>query len=130
MVLGSAHIWSKVSGEGTVEKRFSGRSGLAERRERAAGGPGTPEGAGEPRRSNGKGVPPEKTHAEEFYYQKQMAAHTPMVVVMADGEDIHGWVEWYDQDCIKVHRRNAPNLLIYKQHIKFIYKDPEEAPEG
>lgn len=112
-----------------MEKRFSGRAGFAERRERSTNGPGPLDtGSGEARRSNGKGVPPEKTHAEEFYFQKQMAAHTPMVVVMADGEELHGCVEWYDQNCIKVHRKNAPNLLIYKQHIKFVYKDPEDPP--
>src|SRR5262249_47112619 len=29
----------------------------------------------------------EQTHAEAFYFQKQMASRTPMVVVLKDGEE-------------------------------------------
>jgi len=72
-----------------------------------------------------KAAPQEKTHAEEYYYVKQMASRTRMCVVMDDGATIRGWVEWYDRDCIKVHRDDEPNLLIYKRHIRFVYKDPD-----
>src|SRR6267378_686173 len=37
-----------------------------------------------------KTAPPEQTNAENFYYQKQMQSRTPMVVVLKDGEEIHG----------------------------------------
>jgi hypothetical protein len=37
-----------------------------------------------------KVTPPEQTNAENFYYQKQMQTKTPMVVVLRDGEQIHG----------------------------------------
>ncbi len=37
-----------------------------------------------------KAAPPEQTNAENFYYQKQMQAKTPMVIVLRDGEEIHG----------------------------------------
>src|ERR1041384_2619432 len=59
-------------------------------------------------------VPPEQTNAENFYYVKQMQARTPMVVVLNDGEELHGIIEWYDRTCIKVNRAAGPNLLIYK----------------
>ena len=36
-----------------------------------------------------KAPPPEQTHAENFYYQKQMQAKTPMVVVLQDGEALY-----------------------------------------
>lgn len=71
-----------------------------------------------------KPLPPEKTHAEEFYYQKQMTARTPVQVTLNDGEQVRGIIEWYDKDCIKVHREDAPNVLIYKRWIKYIAKDP------
>ncbi len=71
-----------------------------------------------------KPVPPDKTHAEEYYYVKQMNARTPMVVVLEGNEELHGWVEWYDQECIKLNREDGPNLLVYKRHIRYIYKDP------
>ena len=79
-------------------------------------------------RPNGarKSAPPEQTNAENFYYQKQMQSHTPMVVVLTDGEQIHGVIEWYDKTCIKVNRNGAPNLMIYKPSIKYMYKEAEK----
>lgn len=73
-----------------------------------------------------KTPPPEQTHAENFYYQKQMQSKTPMVVVLKDGEEVHGVIEWYDKRCLKVNRADGlPNLLIYKPNIKYIYKASE-----
>ncbi|MFZ0635941.1 MAG: RNA chaperone Hfq [Candidatus Acidiferrales bacterium] len=77
-----------------------------------------------------KPAPPEQTHAENFYYVKQMQAHTPVAVVLSDGEVLHGTVEWYDRDCIKLTRTGSPNLLLYKHCIKYVYKDGDEAAQG
>jgi host factor-I protein len=71
--------------------------------------------------------PPEQTNAENFYYQKQMQSKTPMVIVLRDGEEIHGVIEWYDKSCIKVNRSGAPNLMIYKPAIKYMFKEGENA---
>jgi sRNA-binding regulator protein Hfq len=79
---------------------------------------------------NGRAVrpaPPETTNAENFYYLKQMNTKTPMVIVMTDGEQIHGWIEWYDKTCLKVNREGAPNLLIQKHCIKYLFKQEELA---
>jgi host factor-I protein len=75
-----------------------------------------------------KQVPPEQTNAESYYYLKQMAAKTPMVVVLNDGEEIHGWIEWYDKHCLKVNREGGPNLLIPKGSIKYLFKESEAGP--
>src|SRR5271167_4047442 len=72
-----------------------------------------------------KAPPPEQTHAENFYYQKQMQTRTPMVLVLHDGEEIHGIIEWYDKYCLKLNRPGASNLLIYKPSIKYMYKESE-----
>ncbi len=72
-----------------------------------------------------KSAPPEQTNAENFYYQKQMQSKTPMVLVLRDGEEIHGIIEWYDRNCIKVNRNGQPNLMIYKPSIKYLYKESE-----
>jgi len=86
-----------------------------ERGERPMGG-----GAGK------KPAPAEQTNAENFYYQKQMQARTPMVIVLRDGEEVHGIIEWYDRNCIKVNRDSGdPNLMIYKPAIKYMYKEGE-----
>jgi len=71
------------------------------------------------------GAPTEQTNAENFYYQKQMQTKTPMVVVLRDGEEVHGYIEWYDKSCIKLNRTGAPNLMIYKPAIKYMFKEGE-----
>ncbi len=72
---------------------------------------------------NRKRVPPEQTHAESFYYKKQMDNKTRMVLVLQDGERLSGTIEWYDRNCIKLHRLPGPNLLVLKHNIKYIHKD-------
>ena len=73
-----------------------------------------------------KPVPPEQTNAESFYYIKQMNSKTPMVLVLQDGEEIKGVIEWYDKGCLKVNRPDKPNLLVLKHNIKYIYKENED----
>lgn len=72
-----------------------------------------------------KQTPPEQTNAEEFYYLKQMAAKTNMVVVLTNGEELRGWIEWYDKHSLKFHRHNEPNLLIPKHNIRYMFKEEE-----
>lgn len=67
------------------------------------------------------------THAENYYYLKQMNKKVLMSVVFTDGEAVRGYVEWYDRDCIKLNRDDAPNLLIYKNSIKYLFKYEPEA---
>jgi host factor-I protein len=43
---------------------------------------------------------------------------------------LRGVVEWYDRDCIKLTRFGSPNLLLYKQAIKYVFKDGEESAMG
>lgn len=74
--------------------------------------------------------PPSETHAEIYYYKKQIDAHTPMVLVLMDGEEIEGTIEWYDRGALKINRRSAPNLLVLKRHIKYIFKAEERMPHG
>jgi sRNA-binding regulator protein Hfq len=68
----------------------------------------------------------DQTNAENFYYVKQMQNKTPMVVVLQDGETIHGVIEWYDKNCIKLNRSAEPNILVLKHYIKYMYKENED----
>ena len=81
----------------------------------------SPASRGARRRPN----PPERTNAEEFYYLKQMAAKTAMVVLLDNGEELRGWIEWYDKDALKLNRNDGPNLLIMKQSIRYMFKEEE-----
>ena len=58
--------------------------------------------------------------AELFYLQKQIQSQTPMVIILEDGEQIEGCIEWYDRNTVKV--RGRQKTLIYKSAIKYMYK--------
>jgi host factor-I protein len=73
--------------------------------------------------------PPIETNAEIFYYKKQIDAHTPMVIVLQDGEEIEGTIEWYDRSALKVNRKSAPNLLVLKHNVKYMYKAEERVEQ-
>jgi host factor-I protein len=108
------------------------RPSLAEPKERDFPSPRqaaqpAPQAAAAPRK---KPAPPDQTYAENFYYVKQMQSRTPVAVVLNDGETLHGTVEWYDRDCIKLTRTGSPNLLVYKRCIKYLYKDGEDSANG
>ena len=104
------------------------RPGFAEIKEPAP--PRPPHGNNNGPVPSKKPAPPEVTHAENFYWVKQMQGRTSMVVVLSNGEELRGTVEWYDRDCIKLTRTGSPNLMIFKRYIKYVYKDGEDSALG
>ena len=64
---------------------------------------------------------PESSHAEAFYFQKQMQQQTEMTVVLEDGEQLHGIIQWYDRCTVKM-RVGRTRILVYKASIKYLYK--------
>lgn len=87
----------------------------------------------------------ESSHAEAFYFQKQIQAQTRIIVVLENGSQLEGTIEWYDRYAIKL-RAVAPGtppesngngngaggrtrVLIYKDCIRYIYKAGENAPQ-
>ena len=107
---GNDHAHNHGHNHAPAERREGGRD---RDRDRSAGAPAK------------KVAPTEQTNAENFYYQKQMQTKTPMVVVLRDGEEVHGYIEWYDKHCIKLNRSGAANLMIYKPAIKYMFKEGE-----
>lgn len=73
-----------------------------------------------------RAIPPDQTNAEGNYYVKQMANKTRMVIVLKDGEELRGTIEWYDRTALKVHRPDAPNILLMKDCVKYMFKENEE----
>ncbi|MEZ5352154.1 MAG: RNA chaperone Hfq [Bryobacteraceae bacterium] len=69
-----------------------------------------------------KSAPADQTNAENFYYAKQIANKTPMVVVLKDGEHINGVIEWYDKYALRLTRGDDPGVMVYKQNVKYMYK--------
>ena len=83
-------------------------------------------GGGEIATGRRRSAPSDNTSAEAFYYLKQMNGQTQMVVVLDDGEQLRGHIEWYDRNCLKIHRNGNPNLLVFKHCIRYLYKQEEE----
>jgi hypothetical protein len=73
-----------------------------------------------------RAIPPDVTNAEGNYYVKQMANRTRMVIVLKDGEELRGTIEWYDKSALKVHRPDAPNILLMKDCVKYMFKEDED----
>ena len=66
----------------------------------------------------------ESSHAEAFYFQKQMQQQTEMTVVLEDGEELHGIVQWFDRCVVKL-RSGRKRTLVYKSAIKYLFKRSE-----
>ncbi|HVF55827.1 MAG TPA: hypothetical protein VM934_06730 [Pyrinomonadaceae bacterium] len=113
---GSSHAPSRGGG-GSHGGGSSHSSHSSSPRESSGGGGGSSAAA-----QGRKRIPPAETNAEIFYYKKQMDAHTLMVIVLLDGEEVEGTIEWYDRAALKINRKDAPNIMLLKHQIKYMFK--------
>ena len=67
---------------------------------------------------------PETTFRESEYIDRLSKSRTLVVVKLIDGEEVRGWIEYYDKDIIRITRETQPNLFIYKNRVKYLYEDP------
>jgi host factor-I protein len=70
---------------------------------------------------------PESTFREAEYIDRLSKSRTGVVVKLIDGEEVRGWIEYYDKDIIRITRDTQPNLFIYKNRVKYLYEDPANA---
>jgi hypothetical protein len=70
-----------------------------------------------------RGPPPEFTGAEAAYLYRNKEARSPMVVRLADGEEVRGIIEYYDRDMVKINRTEGPNLFIRKAQIRYMHRE-------
>jgi host factor-I protein len=74
--------------------------------------------------SSGKSArAPEQTFEEARYLKRLIDGSTPIRVTMADGEQVVGVIEYYDQSFIRLTRQGQPNLFIFKQDIKYLQEE-------
>jgi host factor-I protein len=69
------------------------------------------------------GRAPEQTFEEAKYLKQLVDSGTPVRVKMADGEEVAGIIEYYDQSFIRLTRDGEPNLFIFKHDIKYIQEE-------
>jgi len=67
---------------------------------------------------------PETTFREAEYIDRLSKSRTQVVVKLIDGEEVRGWIEYYDKDIIRITRETQPNLFIYKNRVKYLFEDP------
>ena len=64
---------------------------------------------------------------QEAAYLKSLGEkQVPVEVKLRDGEVVCGWIEYYDQNMIRLTREGQPNLFIFKHEIQYI---AEAAPD-
>ena len=66
---------------------------------------------------------PETTFREAEYIDRLSKSRTPVIVKLIDGEEVRGWIEYYDKDIIRITRDTQPNLFIFKNRVKYLYED-------
>lgn len=74
-----------------------------------------------------KPPPPYKTHAENYYYVKQMNNHTQLIFELVGGDTLKGLLDWYDEKCLKIKKLDGGSLIVFKSQIKYIFKNPDFA---
>ena len=78
----------------------------------------------------GKTAPPDDTHQEAAYLKSLGEHQTPVTIRLMDGEEVRGWIEYYDRRMVRLTREGAPNLFIFKHEIAYIAEDQARKPRA
>jgi host factor-I protein len=70
-----------------------------------------------------KAAPPEETFEEAAYLKSLCDKQKLVSIKMMDGDIMHGWLEYYDKNMVRLTRDGAPNLFIFKHEIMYIAED-------
>jgi host factor-I protein len=67
-----------------------------------------------------KATPPDETGQEAAFLKHLAESHRDVTIKMVDGEEVSGWIEYYDRNMIRLTRSGAPNLFIFKNQIVYL----------
>jgi hypothetical protein len=73
--------------------------------------------------SKAKTKAPEQTFEEVKYLRYLIDQQIPVCIRLSSNEDVKGLIEFYDANFIRITRRNAPNLFLFKHDIKYLYEE-------
>ena len=65
---------------------------------------------------------PEATFEEVRYLKRLIDREVPVRVRLRNNEEVDGTIEYYDHSFIRLTRKGAPNLFIFKRDIKYLYE--------
>ena len=71
------------------------------------------------RKRHGK-TPPGETGQEALYLKSLSERQVSVVIKLRDGEQVTGWIEYFDDMMLRLTREGKPNLFIYKSQIRTI----------
>jgi sRNA-binding regulator protein Hfq len=94
---------------------------MADRKKRQGGG----RGRGRPPHGR-RTPPPASTGHEDRYLQQIKDARSAIVVTLTDGSSVHGVIEYFDRDMIKITRPEGPHFFARKSDIRYIREERED----
>ena len=71
----------------------------------------------------GRTPPPEDTYEEALFLKSIGEKQKPVSVKLMDGQTVHGWIEYFDKNMVRLTREGAPNLFIFKHEIMYIAEE-------
>lgn len=76
------------------------------------------------KKQSAKARAPGQTLEEVRYLKYLIDKRIPIRVRLTNNEEVSGTIEYYDSAFIRLTRRGAPNLFIFKHDIKYLYEEP------
>ena len=76
-----------------------------------------------PVQKKSKSPPPPETFQEAEYLKSLSERQAPVSIKLADGEVVHGWIEYFDLTMVRLTREGAPNLFIFKHDVVYIAEE-------
>jgi host factor-I protein len=83
-----------------------------------------------PTRRGKKDPPHGETGQETLYLRFLSDTQVKVNVKLRDGENVSGWIEYFDETMIRLTRDGQPNLFIYKHQIRTISERGRRAGRG
>jgi sRNA-binding regulator protein Hfq len=68
---------------------------------------------------------PDHTFEEARYFNRLIDERVPLRIRLADNQEVDGTMEFFDTRFIRLTRKDAPNLFLFKHEIKYISELPE-----
>ena len=68
-------------------------------------------------------TPPVKTDKEVIYLKNNIDRKAHLVVKLVSGEEVSGWIEYYDKSFIRLTVEDGPNRFIFKKDILYILEN-------
>lgn len=73
-------------------------------------------------------APSGSTGQEALYLRSLSERRTVITIQLRDKETVTGWIEYFDEQMIRLTREGLPNLFIYKAHILTITEQAKRPP--